>query len=492
MQILSDIKAVLALVNSRSCDLCVANVPYAGSITRIFARVIHRSKVELDSCDVALNNSDRRLANTLNGDRRGAATATTATFNDNSGLDRAVLQQVQLGIFISDIVLAARVLIGLKVLQCLLNLSDIRICQINRILNAAHRILQAAHVAGEHVNGRLVCFLVKQRVSSFLIIIGRLQGLRQVANTILQLLHGGIICGLIFSQLSLNRGYGSGDFAVVHTHPLSRGIGIQLDLCDLVSAVQECQGTGVVIILHIKVRQTINSSNLAAQHRNKAVNLVLLIELRQLFVHACNCILCVLCALLGGGCSNLCFANLLTHCCQELGIPVISGRVNHLLASQRFQHIQSTIRAGAPQIALGGACIRNIHSTGCHDLKLQFALFCGSVICHQPVEADFGVAVAHVDRGGVILLSVRIQVVDLNRHLKQVDTIVVTRHFKRNNLRVGFLCDIDLIGIQLNVFVFVDVRPLVIRVISKPNIIATTLKCLFSVVIIHGNLLFVI
>ena len=148
MQILGDIKIVLALVNSRSCALCVANIPYAGSIARIFARVIHRSKVELYSCGVALNNSDRRLANTLNGDRRGAATATTATFNDNSGLDRAVLQQVQLGIFISDIVLAARILIGLKVFQGFLNLGDIRIGKVNRGLNAANCILQAAHITG--------------------------------------------------------------------------------------------------------------------------------------------------------------------------------------------------------------------------------------------------------------------------------------------------------------------------------------------------------
>ena len=148
MQILSDVEAVLALINSRSCNFCVANIPYAGSIARVFARVIHRGKVELDSCGVALNNSDRRLANTLNGDCRGTTTATAATFNNNSGLDRAVLQQVQLGIFVSDIILATRILIWLKVFQGFLNLSDIRIGQVNRGLNTTNRILQAAHITG--------------------------------------------------------------------------------------------------------------------------------------------------------------------------------------------------------------------------------------------------------------------------------------------------------------------------------------------------------
>ena len=145
MQILGDVEAVLALINSRSSDLRVANVPYAGSIARVFARVIHRSEVELDSCGVALNNSDRGFANTFNSDCRSAA---AATFNNDSGLDRAVLQQVQLGIFVSDIVLAARILIRLKVFQGFLNLGDIRIGQINRSLNAANRILQAAHITG--------------------------------------------------------------------------------------------------------------------------------------------------------------------------------------------------------------------------------------------------------------------------------------------------------------------------------------------------------
>ena len=148
MQILGDVKAVFALINSRSSDLCVANIPYAGSITRVFARVIHRSKVKLDSCGIALDNSDRGFANTLNSDRRGTTTATAATFNNNGGLDRTVLQQVQLRIFVSDIVLAARILIGLKVFQGFLNLGDIRIGKVNRGLNAANCILQAAHITG--------------------------------------------------------------------------------------------------------------------------------------------------------------------------------------------------------------------------------------------------------------------------------------------------------------------------------------------------------
>ena len=305
-----------------------------------------------------------------------------------------------------------------------------------------------------------------------------MQRLRQATNTILQILYGSIVAGFILGQFGFNRRNLFVDFCfngfIKSGYPISTRVSIQCNGFNNLFAIQELDRLCFSIILHIKLCQTVNLGDIIPKQGNKTVNLFLSVIVCQCVSQTIYNSLCFLCALCSLSCSSLCLTNLLTHGRQELCIPIVIGRVIHCGAGKRFQNIQLFVRLCTPQIILRFAATRYSNCTSRHNFKLQHTLFDGGIVADHPVKPDLISTIAHVDGCGIVLSIISVNIVDLNRHAHQVNTIIITRHLKRNDLTVVFLCDIYLSRTQCDFFIGINRRKIIVREGIKPRIVATS------------------
>ena len=232
VQVLRHIKGVLALGNGRGCHLGVAHIPVTSRIAGVIASIVHTRKLKADQCTIALNYGQAAVTNSFNGNGAGCLTATTATtFNGNNSLGCAVFQQAQMTVItgVGNVVLMA--VAGLNIFDLFLDFCNVAVGCIHTALQGCHGILGHSQIIGKSIQSSFVCLISQQFVGCFLIIIITLQGVRQIAHTILQSFHGLVVAGLIFIQRCAYRVYRRADLSIhrlaICGRPLCAGIGAQ-------------------------------------------------------------------------------------------------------------------------------------------------------------------------------------------------------------------------------------------------------------------------
>ena len=367
-----------------------------------------------------------------------------------------------------------------NVIQLALNFANSSIQAVHRALHVSYIILCLRNIVANTVNNRGIRLFLQQLISGFLIIIRSFQRLRQIANTVLQILYSLVIGGLVLGQLRLHRRNGGRNFAVyclaVSSHPFSGRAGVDRDLFNFLTAIQESHFLRVIVKGYIKIGQAIQVIHLVFQRVKLCflgivriqVGLQLLLDTGSsagnLAVHICNSRLG-----LGGTLgSSLClfgsFRNLLVHQLHKTGVPVVA-RLNHTIAGQGLQNIQLAIRAALPQIRFV-LFVR----TGSRDFKIDFTLNIGHVLVDQPVKVDLVHTVCNIYRRGNAVLVFLVDIMYLDQHLHQVNAIIVARHLKRDKLAVIFLCQVDLVVVHLDVFQLINGRVCTVLILVIPFI----------------------